>query len=78
MKFNFQKQRYEMNDAHGCVFCEQCERMGKPVGGVTYELRGTRVHKSFELPEGWALQAGELVCGPCSVPHAYRGARNHV
>ena len=55
-------------DPKGKVFCEGCSGMGRPSGGVRTQRHVSKVHISFELPEGWVLAPddGSLLCGVCA------------
>lgn len=53
-------------DPHEPVECAQCDRLGRPRGGVRTERHDNRVHISFALPEGWALRGATLLCGVCA------------
>jgi hypothetical protein len=56
----------EFHDPHGKVFCENCNKMGKPKGGVKSTRTLSKIAISYEIPEGWVFtKDGELRCGPC-------------
>lgn len=52
---------------HGTVECAGCDALGRPRGGIHYERRDQRVHLAFQLPDGWAMADGELLCGACAL-----------
>jgi hypothetical protein len=57
----------EAHDPKGRVFCDDCERSGRPRGGVRTTRKLSAIHIRFELPEGWTLdQEGALRCTSCT------------
>lgn len=55
------------HDPRGVILCDVCEAIGRPAGGVVSERPGSRVHISFELPDGWTYCAGDVHCARCSL-----------
>ncbi len=58
----------DFHDLNGKVFCDGCEKVGRPKGGVTTKRILNKVHISYDLPEGWALVGdGEVLCSSCGL-----------
>jgi hypothetical protein len=57
----------DINDPKGKIFCDGCQRMGKPIGGVRTQRRFNLINISYELPESWTLSKdASVLCDICS------------